>query len=159
MRCYIKPWSHRPTRLNSTKLFCWVNRSITLNTQLDKTVLLSWVASGDVTTVTDSLFCSRDESGDVITFTTQPNNTADWEKNIQNYPTVSSFVELSCKSDHIARLVSTRQNSFVELDRVGRCDRGFSYKLQQGHMSAMAVERAQHKFPLTYPCISLPFPF
>ena len=35
---------------------------------------------------------------------------------------VSSFVELSFKSDHIARRDSTRQDCFVELNRVGRCD-------------------------------------
>jgi len=56
----------------------------------------------------------------VITFTTQFNKTAEMYKNVQNSPTVSSFVELGFKSDYIARRDSTRQNSFVELDWVGR---------------------------------------
>jgi len=34
-------------------------------------------------------------------------------KTVQNCPTVSSLVELSFKSDHIARRDSPRQNSFV----------------------------------------------
>jgi len=38
--------------------------------------------------------CSRDESGDVITFTTQLNKTADCAKYVQNSPTVSGFIEL-----------------------------------------------------------------
>jgi len=41
-------------------------------------------------------------------------------QNVQYSPTVSNFVELSYKSDHIARRDSTRQlDSFVQLDRVG----------------------------------------
>jgi len=30
--------------------------------------------------------------------------------------------------DHIARRDSTQQNCFAELNRVGRCDRGFMYR-------------------------------
>jgi len=59
----------------------------------------------------------------VITFTTPLNKTAELCTNVQNSPTVSSFLELNFKSDHIGRCDLTRQNSFVELDRVGRCDR------------------------------------
>jgi len=69
-------------------------------------ISLGHAAHAQVTTVTDSLCCSRYESGDVITFTTQLNKTADCAKNVQNSPTVASFVELS---------------------RVGRRDRGYMF--------------------------------
>jgi len=65
--------------------------------------------------------CSRDESGNVITFTTQLNKTADCAKNVQNSLTVSSFVLKVITSPDATQL---NKNSFIELSRVGRCDRG-----------------------------------
>jgi len=79
------------TQLNT--LFCWVESSKWSHrlTRLNKTVLSSWVASGDM-----------------ITLKTQLNKTGDSWRVLIMFCTVGGFVELSRNSDHIAWRDSTQ---------------------------------------------------